>query len=259
MRRRPGHLRRCIEAPRARRQVDLAVVRGAALVTPDRRYSVQLLPADRTVAEWAASAGGCLALAPHNVHVVEEGLGEGREEYGTRRRDRIGGLTFDSTRSFTVVDSPDTSSCSEVSSSSSSREAGAHLEHKPHNSFGMYKIPKAPKSVRPCPRSMREVLEQATVAGGLVGDGQEQVLVIKEEKELEQYVVIKEERSEVEVKKEEEDLLEDLLKSPTKVMNDVDLDFLDDVVLEPKHVPEEEVANDESILDMLGSEDAGGF
>ena len=250
MRRRPGHLRRCIEAPRARRQVDLAVVRGAALVTPDRRYSVQLLPADRTVAEWAASAGGCLALAPHNVHVVEEGLGEGREEYGTRRRDRIGGLTFDSTRSFTVVDSPDTSSCSEVSSSSSSRGAGAHLEHKPHNSFGMYKIPKAPKSVRPCPRSMREVLEQATV---------EQVLVIKEEKELEQYVVIKEERSEVEVKKEEEDLLEDLLKSPTKVMNDVDLDFLDDVVLEPKHVPEEEVANDESILDMLGSEDAGGF
>ena len=249
------HLPRCIEAPRARRQVDLAVVRGAALVTPDRRYSVQLRPADRTIAEWAATAGGCLALAPHNVHVVEEGLGDVREEYATRRRNRIGGLTFDSARSFAVVDSPDTSSCSEVSSPSS-RGAAAALEHKPHNSFGKYKIPKTPKSVQPCPRSMREVVEQAPgAAGGAMGDNLEQGVVIKEEKDLEQFVVIKEERSEVEVKKEEEELVEDLLNSPTKVMDDVDLDFLDDVVLEPKNVPgRDEVIDDESILDMLGSE-----
>ena len=48
-----------------------------------------LRPGDRALTVWAEGAGGSLALKPHNIHVAEEGRQEGREQYSTRRRDRV--------------------------------------------------------------------------------------------------------------------------------------------------------------------------
>ena len=89
---------RCVEAARPRPLLDLAVVKGVALVSRERNYAVAMGPMEKSLADWAAKAGGTLALAPHNVHVAEGGREEGRDTYTTRRRNYIGHLTLNLTK-----------------------------------------------------------------------------------------------------------------------------------------------------------------
>ena len=166
---------RCVEAPRTRPVLDLAVVRGAVLVSSERNYAVVVGPSEQSLAGWASKTGGTLALAPHNVHVAEGGREGGRDTYTTRRRDNIGHLTLNLTKigdgqeSFSSSDAPlmpssHTNSPSRLNSWSSSpprlrslspssplqpsplktSHGRKHqkLDHKPHNSLGAYKIPK---------------------------------------------------------------------------------------------------------------------
>ena len=77
---------------------------------------------EQSLAAWASSAGGTLALAPHNIHVAQGGkeevvffsylfcescalnmletLLQGRDSYTTRRKDNIGHLTINMTKVF---------------------------------------------------------------------------------------------------------------------------------------------------------------
>merc|ERR1719495_1114033 len=89
---------RCVEAPRPRPLLDLAVVNGATLVSSERNYAVVMGLNERSLATWACSAGGTLALAPHNIHVAQGGKEEGRDSYTTRRKDNIGHLTINMTK-----------------------------------------------------------------------------------------------------------------------------------------------------------------
>merc|ERR1719370_1055302 len=89
---------RCVEAPRPRPIIDLASVKGSTLISEERNYAVVLGSLEQSLAAWASSAGGTLALAPHNIHVAQEGKEEGRDSYTTRRKDNIGHLTINMTK-----------------------------------------------------------------------------------------------------------------------------------------------------------------
>jgi len=103
---------RCVEAPRPRPLLDLAVVNGATLVSSERNYAVVMGLNEQSLAGWASKTGGTLALAPHNVHVAEGGSKGGRDTYTTRRRNHIGHLTLNLTKigagheSFSSSDAP---------------------------------------------------------------------------------------------------------------------------------------------------------
>jgi len=103
---------RCVEAARPRPILDLAVVKGAMLVSNGRNYAVVMGSLEQSLAGWASKTGGTLALAPHNIHVSEGGREEGRDTYTTRRRNHIGHLTLNLTRigaghgSFSSSDGP---------------------------------------------------------------------------------------------------------------------------------------------------------
>merc|ERR1719209_1437646 len=172
---------RCVEAPRPRPIIDLASVQGGALISEERNYAVVMGSLEQSLATWASSAGGTLALAPHNIHVAQGGKEEGRDSYTTRRKDNIGHLTINMTKveagqeSSSSMDvslesndaaspiqdwnkerspslSPRRASPRALSPSSSpprpppaKSHAGLEaqkLDHKPHNSLGAFKIPK---------------------------------------------------------------------------------------------------------------------
>merc|ERR1719370_2555479 len=78
---------RCVEAPRPRPIIDLASVKGSTLISEERNYAVVMGSLEQSLAAWASSAGGTLALAPHNIHVAQGGKEEGRDSYTTRRKD----------------------------------------------------------------------------------------------------------------------------------------------------------------------------
>merc|ERR1719370_347848 len=172
---------RCVETARARPIIDLASVKGLTLISEERNYAVVLGSLEQSLATWASSAGGTLALAPHNIHVAQGGKEEGRDSYTTRRKDNIGHLTINMTKveagqgSSSSLDlslesnkaaspiqdwnrerspslSPRRPSPQALSPSSSPPRqppAKSHaslkaqkLDHKPHNSLGAFKIPK---------------------------------------------------------------------------------------------------------------------
>merc|ERR1719357_2543833 len=172
---------RCVEAPRPRPIIDLASVKGSTLISQERNYAVVMGSLEQSLATWACSAGGTLALAPHNIHVAQGGKEEGRDSYTTRRKDNIGHLTINMTKveagqgSSSSMDvslesneaaspiqdwnkerspslSPRRPSPRALSPSSSpprppptKSHAGLEaqkLDHKPHNSLGAFKIPK---------------------------------------------------------------------------------------------------------------------
>jgi len=171
---------RCVEAPRPRPIIDLASVKGSTLISEERNYAVVMGSLEQSLATWACSAGGTLALAPHNIHVAQGGKEEGRDSYTTRRKDNIGHLTINMTKveagqgsssSLDVslesyeADSPIQESNRQRSLSLSPRRSSPRalspsssplppptkphgglkaqkLDHKPHNSLGAFKIPK---------------------------------------------------------------------------------------------------------------------
>jgi len=171
---------RCVEAPQPRPILDLAAVNGKSMISEERNYAVVMGSLEQSLAAWASSAGGTLALAPHNIHVAQGGK-EGRDSYTTRRKDNIGHLTINMTKaeagqgSSSSLDvslesdeaaspiqernrerspslSPLRASPRALSPSSSPPRqppAKSHgglkaqkLDHKPHNSLGAFKIPK---------------------------------------------------------------------------------------------------------------------
>merc|ERR1719494_1636716 len=171
---------RCVEAPRHRPILDLAAVNGKSMISEERNYAVVMGSLEQSLAAWASSAGGTLALAPHNIHVAQGGK-EGRDSYTTRRKDNIGHLTINMIKaeagqgSSSSLDvslesdeaaspiqewnrerspslSPLRASPRALSPSSSPPRqppAKSHgglkaqkLDHKPHNSLGAFKIPK---------------------------------------------------------------------------------------------------------------------
>merc|ERR1719187_528182 len=89
---------RCVEAPRPRPILDLASVKGSTLISEERNYAVVMGSLEQSLATWAFSTGGTLALAPHNIHVAQGGKEEGRDSYTTRRKDNIGHLTINITK-----------------------------------------------------------------------------------------------------------------------------------------------------------------
>merc|ERR1719447_1181382 len=172
---------RCVEAPRPRPIIDLASVKGSTLISEERNYAVVMGSLEQSLAAWASTAGGTLALAPHNIHVVQGGKGEGRDSYTTRRKDNIGHLTINMTkveaghgssssldvsleskeaaspiqdwnRKRSVSLSPRRPSPQALSPSFSPPRPphvkshvglkAQKLDHKPHNSLGAFKIPK---------------------------------------------------------------------------------------------------------------------
>jgi hypothetical protein len=241
-------MRRCVEAPPPRRVLDLQVVSGPALVAAARSYAVELRSGDRALAMWAAGAGGCLALAAHNVHVVEEGgLVTARDKYTTRRREKIGHLTFDSIRDFDMVDPPpgkrrivNTSSSSPSSSEASTGVAGKgpRAATKGWNSFGSFQIPKKPKAPKPCPKSRRHAA-RGTEASSQPPAAQIDETVEKPNAENEDVIV---------PKTEQEDIKEDVL---IEEKPNFDLDFLDDVELEDVRMKPDPTSEVDMLLDLL--------
>ena len=155
-----------MDCPPERAPLDLFTISGSSLVSSDRNYTVAMKSQDRTLADWAATCGGSLAMAAHNVHVMQEAKKPTRENYRTRRNDRIHHLTFHSANNFAVVKDESwktrnteaySSSSSETSSSNSDEERRpSEYQNYGWNSFGSYKIPKHPKSSKPCPKSRRK-------------------------------------------------------------------------------------------------------
>jgi len=97
---------RCVE-PASRRVVDIRVMSGRNIVK--RKYMVMMRSQDRFLSEMTVSAGGSLALMAHNIHVADGvALGEDidvvRESYGTRRKNKIEQLTFDTLKNYAVVE-----------------------------------------------------------------------------------------------------------------------------------------------------------
>jgi len=171
---------RCVEAPRPRPILDLAAVNGKSMISEERNYAVVMGSLEQSLAAWASSAGGTLALAPHNIHVAQGGK-EGRDSYTTRRKDNIGHLTINMTKaeagqgSSSSLDvslesdeaaspiqeqnrerspslsplraspqalSPSSSPPRQPSVKSHGGLKAQKLDHKPHNSLGGFKIPK---------------------------------------------------------------------------------------------------------------------
>ena len=95
---------RCVEEEE-RKIVDLRVVSGKNMKR--REYLTLMRNQDKMLAEMAVSAAGTLALTPHNIHVVEDWVGEEREvvreSYGTRRKNRIEHATFNTVNNYAVV------------------------------------------------------------------------------------------------------------------------------------------------------------
>merc|ERR1719167_1271357 len=165
---------RCVEAPRPRPILDLAAVNGKSMISEERKYAVVMGSLEQSLAAWASSAGGTLALAPHNIHVAQGGKEEGRDSYTTRRKDNIGHLTINMTkveagqgssssldvsleskeaaspiqdwnRKRSVSLSPRRPSPQALSPSSSPPRpphVTSHASPKAHNSLGAFKIPK---------------------------------------------------------------------------------------------------------------------
>lgn len=76
----------------------------------ERTYKTVMRNQDRFLAEMAANAGGCLALVAHNIHVVEPEAGRQtilqRDNYSTRRKNRIEHASFNVRKDFKVVKKP---------------------------------------------------------------------------------------------------------------------------------------------------------
>ena len=257
---------RCVEAPRTRPVLDLAVVRGAVLVSSERNYAVVVGPSEQSLAGWASKTGGTLALAPHNVHVAEGGREGGRDTYTTRRRDNIGHLTLNLTKvgagqeSFSSSDAPlmpssHTNSPSRLNSWSSSpprlrslspssplqpsplktSHGRKHqkLDHKPHNSLGAYKIP---KKVGDAPVNEEVLKDVDTIKKEPIdfGEGEEEYY------------------------KQDEDIW---VKEENKTCHEVNEDLVDNLLEESKDVEEELVKEllEESEENENKEEDEFGF
>merc|ERR1739838_815246 len=99
---------RCVEGVQKQRSRDLNVVRGKKLAV--RTYMTVMKNQDKFLAEMAANAGGCLALVAHNIHVVEPEAGGQmilqRDNYSTRRKNRIEHASFSIRKDFKVVKKP---------------------------------------------------------------------------------------------------------------------------------------------------------
>jgi len=98
---------RCVEDAQKRRSRDLNVVRGKKLA--ERTYKTVMKDQDRFLAEMAANAGGCLALVAHNIHVEPEAGRQTtlqRDNYSTRRKNRIEHASFNIRKDFKVVKKP---------------------------------------------------------------------------------------------------------------------------------------------------------
>lgn len=236
---------RCVDAPLPRRALDLQVVPGPDLVAAARNYTVALRAGDRSLATQAAGYGGSLALAAHNVHVVEGGLETARDKYTTRRREKIGHLTFDSIRDFDVVEPPtgkrrivNTSSSSPSSSEASTTSGvagkGPRAASKGWNSFGSFQIPKKPKASKPCPKSRRDAARGTAASSQPLLDE----TVKKPDAENEDVIV---------PKTEKEDIKEDVFFEKPNI----DLDFLDDVDLEDVRVKPDPTSEVDMLLALL--------
>jgi len=87
-----------------------------------RKYFTNILTQDRSLAEMAVKAGGCLALTAHNIHVApisKPRVDVLRESYRTRRKCNIEMSTFDSRQSFSIIKLEEKSTVSTCSSSDS--------------------------------------------------------------------------------------------------------------------------------------------
>ena len=241
---------RCVEAPKLRPMLDLQVLPGSDLAATCRNYRVILGPEDRSLAQWCTSTGGTLALAAHNIHVAGEGRLETREKYGTRRHDKIESLTFDSEKNFASVDKngkhrkrADRSSSSSSSSTSSSDTNRKKTYEKGWSSFGNFQIPKKPKPLVPCPKSMREnlrnPLELSNNTGSAMCEHPEKI-----EKDTENIVKINDGES---CKKIE--VQASALEFAAQDTGEINLDFLDNVELETLEPKQSEYNREDMFLD----------
>ena len=245
---------RCVEAPKPRPMLDLQVLPGSDLAAASRNYRVMLGPEDRSLAQWCTSTGGTLALAAHNIHVAGEGRLETREKYGTRRHDKIESLTFDSEKNFASVEKTGkqgkkavrSSSSSSSSASSSDTSSKKHFE-KGWNSFGRFQIPKKPKPLVPCPKSMKDNLRILPEPCGAMGS-EISLDAVKVEKDAEAGKSTEGQNCEkIEVKASD-------VKCAVQEIGEIDLDFLDNVDLESEE-PRQAAYSDDMFLDMLLSKD----
>ena len=223
------------------------VLTGDKLAAASRDYKVMMRLGDVSLARWAERTGGCLALAPHNVHVAEEGRKEGREQYGTRWRDRVGQLVYREQGQAGQERRVSASSSSSISSEVCSEAGSSKPAQKGWNSFGSFQIPKKPKPAKPCPKSMRGIV--ATKVPGEVTNEKSDNVVFLETTEIS------------DVKTE---VIQNRGQGPSSVNveikeskaaaeeADFDLDFLDNVEFESKK--EEDVSeylNEDMILEFL--------
>ena len=244
---------RCVEAPKPRPMLDLQVLSGSDLAAASRNYRVMLGQEDRSLAQWCTSTGGTLALAAHNIHVAGEGRLETREKYGTRRHDKIESLTFDSEKNFASVEKTRNQrkktvrSSSSLSASSSDTSSKKHFE-KGWNSFGRFQIPKKPKPLVPCPKSMKDNLRILPEPCGTIRS-ELSLDAVKIEKDAEAGGKSTEGKSckKIEVKASDE-------KCAVQEIDEIDLDFLDSMDLESEE-PKQAAYSDDAFLDMLLSKD----
>ena len=184
-----------------------------------------------------------------------EGRLETREKYGTRRHDKIESLTFDSEKNFASVEktgnrrkkSDRSSSSSSSSASSSDTSSKKHFE-KGWNSFGRFQIPKKPKPLVPCPKSLKDNLRILPEPCGTIGS-ELSLDAVKIEKDAEAGGKSTEGKSfkKVEVKASD-------VKCVVQEIGELDLDFLDSVDLESEE-PKQAAYSDDVFLDMLLSKD----
>ena len=123
---------RCVDLPGPQPRRDAQYVPGWRLV--NRSYSVCLTGLDRSLADLAEAAGRpdfdrCLNLTGHNVTVMADSWqGEGpdikREQYGTRRKHKIEGVSYDVTNHYSKVKRPVKKETRSSSSSDSSDSSG---------------------------------------------------------------------------------------------------------------------------------------
>jgi len=127
---------RCIDDA-LKKRTDVNIVGGKEIGR--RRYLTLMRGQDRFLAEMAVNAGGTLALAAHNVHVLPSKKSKTdnvREMYGTRRKEKIELASFDTSNSFSLINKQEAikpriqSSDSDSSSEDEDRERASSQSHK---------------------------------------------------------------------------------------------------------------------------------
>ena len=237
---------RCVELTSTRNKIDNQYVAGRRVAS--RLYTIALTREDRALAEMAETAGMCLNLTGHNIHVVTESRSrkgqykeQYREQYSTRRKHQLEKVSYDASKGYVKIKRPTrvkpepTSESSSDASPSPPRKSKSSKDGTHQKEMELPVEPSYVKLEAPEPDQDEELQEIPSVLD-----------LLKVEPNIEV-----DENKEVELAYQDE-LEEFFMKqyNPDQVLDPEEVDRVLDGLVEEEEVPEDQAV--EIDLDLIG-------